>query len=123
MRKARPPAMVLYDGACGMCRDSAEKGRRFQRPGAIEWVDANSEEGRRILTERGLLEKAKDSLIVVEGGRVSLESSAVVRAALRLRWPWKAYAAVWLVPRLWRDAAYRRIAARRLRDEACALPP
>lgn len=121
MARAERPAVVFYDGACGMCADAAAKGRRWQRPGAIEWVDAATGDGRRRLAARGLLEQARDSLVVVEGDRVSLESTAAVRTALRLRWPWKAWAALWLVPRPWRDAAYRRIAAKRMRDEACVI--
>jgi predicted DCC family thiol-disulfide oxidoreductase YuxK len=116
------PAIVLYDGACGLCRGLVVKGRRRQRPGAIEWLDSASAEGQALLRRRGLLGREADSLIVVEGDRVSLESAAAVRITLRLRWPWKAAAAVWIVPRPLRDAAYRAVAKRRSRHAACGLP-
>ena len=53
--------------------------------------------------------------------RAWLRSAAAIQVARRLRWPHKAQAALWLVPRPWRDAAYRWVAKRRHRD-ACELP-
>lgn len=121
-KTATGPAVVLYDGSCGVCTDSMLKGKRYQRAGALEWVDNGSETGQALLRERGLIGKERDSLIVVEGDRVSLDSTAIVRSALRLRWPWKAYAAIWVVPKPLRDAAYRRVAANRARHAECRLP-
>ena len=120
--KPRGQAIVLFDGSCGMCTANMRRGMRYQRPGAIRWVDNGSEEGQALLRERGLLGKEQDSLIVIEGGRVSLESGAVVRTALRLRWPWKASAATWVVPKPLRDALYRRVSANRAKHAACRLP-
>jgi predicted DCC family thiol-disulfide oxidoreductase YuxK len=113
-------AIVLYDGACGMCVDAAEKGRRWQRPGALRWVDNASAEGRAILRRHGLEGEADRSIVVVDSRGATTESAAAVRVARRLRWPWKAYAALWVVPKPVRDWVYRRIAARRIRT--CALP-
>jgi predicted DCC family thiol-disulfide oxidoreductase YuxK len=115
------PAIILYDGLCGMCTKAAVRGRKYQRPGALRWVDNGSPEGQALLARFGLSAVADDSLIVIEGNRVSTESSAAVRTALRLRWPWRASAALWLVPKPLRDAGYRWVAARR--DRQCALPP
>ncbi|MEO7397057.1 MAG: DCC1-like thiol-disulfide oxidoreductase family protein [Ilumatobacteraceae bacterium] len=119
---SREPAIVLYDGACGMCRGNMEQGKLYQRPGAIEWIDNSSDEGQALLRERGLLGKEKDSLIVIEGQRVSLDSAAIIRSALGLRWPWKAFAAIWILPRPLRDAVYRRTAKNRARHAECRLP-
>lgn len=121
--KDAPPAIALYDGACGLCTKTMLRGKRHQRPGAIEWVDSGSEEGQALLRDRGLLGKEQDSLVVIEGARASLESAAVVRLTLRLRWPWKSSAALWIVPKPLRDAGYRQVAARRARHAACQLPP
>jgi|ERR1041385_4728354 predicted DCC family thiol-disulfide oxidoreductase YuxK len=116
------PAIVLYDGGCGMCTSNAERGRRYQRPGALEWVDNASKEGQAMLRERGLLGQEQDSLIVLEGERAYLGSDAIVRSAQGLRWPWRAYAGIRFLPKSWRDAAYRRVAANRSRHAECRLP-
>jgi predicted DCC family thiol-disulfide oxidoreductase YuxK len=116
------PAIVLYDGGCGMCTSNADKGRRYQRPGALEWIDNGSEAGQALLRRRGLLGQERDSLIVLDGDRAFLDSDAVVRSAQGLRWPWRAYAGIRFLPKGWRDAAYRRIAANRTRHAECRLP-
>jgi predicted DCC family thiol-disulfide oxidoreductase YuxK len=118
----QPPAVVLYDGACGMCSENARKGRLYQRKGALQWVDNGSDEGQALLRERGLLGKEEDSLIVLDGERAYLDSDAIVRSAQGLRWPWRAYAGIRFLPKSMRDALYRRIAAERSRHAECRLP-
>ncbi len=90
----RPPAIVLYDGGCGMCSAGARRGQRWQKTGALRWVDNGSDEGQALLRERGLVGKEQDTLIVLDGGRAYVESAAVVRSLRGLRWPWKAAAAL-----------------------------
>lgn len=115
------PAIVLYDGSCGMCTQNARKGRRYQRAGALEWVDNSSDEGQALLKERGLLGKELDSLIVLEPDRAYLDSDAVVRSAQGLRWPWRAYAGIRFLPKSVRDMMYRRMAAQRTRHTECRV--
>lgn len=117
-----PPALVLYDGRCGMCIGNAQKGRKYQRAGALEWIDNGSPRAQALLKERGLLGREQDSLIVLDGERAYLDSDAIVRSAQGLRWPWRVYAGIQFLPRSWRDAAYRRIAAQRSRHTECQLP-
>ncbi|MFA5943305.1 MAG: DCC1-like thiol-disulfide oxidoreductase family protein [Candidatus Thermoplasmatota archaeon] len=119
---ATAPAIVLYDGACGMCSENARKGRLYQRPGALAWVDNSSNEGQALLRRRGLLGKEQDSLIVLEGDQAYLDSDAAVRSAQGLRWPWRAYAGIRFLPKAMRNAMYRRIAAQRSRHVECRLP-
>jgi predicted DCC family thiol-disulfide oxidoreductase YuxK len=54
-------------------------------------------------------------MVAVVGDRAFLRSAAVVQVAKRLRWPWKAHAILWLVPKPLRDAGYRWVARRRRR--------
>jgi predicted DCC family thiol-disulfide oxidoreductase YuxK len=75
-----------------------------------------------MLRELGLLGQEEDSLIVIDGTHAYLDSDAVVRSAQGLRWPWRAYAGIRLLPKAWRDAVYRRIAAQRSRHAECRLP-
>ena len=117
------PAIVLYDGACGMCSENARKGRLYQRPGALEWIDNSSDEAQALLRGRDLVGKEQDSLIVIEGDRAYLDSDAIVRSAQGLRWPWRAYAGIRFLPKAMRDGVYRRIAAQRTRHTECRLPP
>lgn len=117
---ARPPATVYYDGACGMCVGTARAGQQHGVPGALRFVDNGSDEGRAALRALGMEARADDTLIVTVDDRVYTESGSVVEVARRLRWPRRAWTALWLVPRPLRDAVYRRVA--RNRSRACELP-
>jgi len=109
------PATVLIDGECGLCTRASHFGMRHGRPGALRFLAYQSEEGQGILARHGLLDEAAKTMVAVVADRAFVRSQAVVQVAKRLRWPWRAQAAVWLVPRPVRDAAYDWVARRRRR--------
>ncbi|MNC52636.1 hypothetical protein D3C75_1019930 [compost metagenome] len=67
-----------------------------------------------------------DTVVLLEHGRCYTESSAVLRIARRLRFPWPAAYGLILIPRPLRNAVYRVVARNRYRwfgkDEQCLLP-
>ena len=115
------PAIVLYDDHCGFCTESARKGMRYQRPGALEWLGNTTPRAQAMLQERGLLGQELETLIVLDGDRHFLESDAVIRSAQGLRWPWRVWAGIRFLPKAMRDRMYRKVAEDRDRH-ACHLP-
>lgn len=113
---------MLYDDHCGFCTTNAEKGRRYQRKGALEWLGNSTPRAQAMLKEHGILGKEEETLIVLDGDRHYFESDAVVRSAQGLRWPWRMYAGIRFLPKSMRDRAYRTIAEDRDRH-GCHLPP
>lgn len=107
------PALVFFDGDCELCNRVRAFGDGHGRPGALRFVPIQDPEGQEVLGRHGLAERAKDTLVVVAGDRPYTESSGIVQVAKRLRWPWRAQAALWLVPRPLRNAGYRFVAKRR----------
>ncbi|MFT6398904.1 MAG: putative DCC family thiol-disulfide oxidoreductase YuxK [Bradymonadia bacterium] len=121
-----PHPIVLFDGECQFC------------DGAVNWIidrDAHcvlrfaplqSDSGMQLRERFGLLDADLDSLIVVDQDRSYLHSSAALRIARYLPWPWRALRAFWLVPKFVRDAAYRLFARNRYRwfgrMEVCRMP-
>ena len=67
-----------------------------------------------------------ETMYLIEDGRVYTRSDAVAYSARHLRWPWRALAAITLVPRAARDAVYRFVARNRYRwfgtRAECAIP-
>jgi predicted DCC family thiol-disulfide oxidoreductase YuxK len=66
-------------------------------------------------------------LVLVEGDRVYLRSTASLRIARRLTWPWSMLAVLLVVPRPLRDLVYRGVAVVRHHlagtSNACEIPP
>ena len=115
--------IVLYDGVCRLCqasvrfivrRDPAGRFRfaPLQGPGAAAWLDHQPD-------------RPPESVVLVEGGTVYTRSTAALRIARRLRFPWPLLYGLVLVPRPLRDAIYDGIARRRYawfgRDESCPV--
>lgn len=120
-------AVVLIDGVCHLCQGLV----RFIIPrdpaGRIKFASLQSEAGRGLLLAAGLEPDRLDTVVLLENGKLYTESSAVLRIARRLRYPWPAvYYVFVLVPRPLRSAVYRLVARNRYRwfgrDEECLLP-
>lgn len=119
-------AVVLIDGVCNLCQGLV----RFIIPrdpnGRIKFASLQSDKGRELLLAAGLEADRLDTVVLLENGRVYTESSAVLRIASRLRFPWPAAYAFVIVPRPLRNMLYRVVARNRYRwfgrDEACLLP-
>jgi predicted DCC family thiol-disulfide oxidoreductase YuxK len=119
------PAILLFDGECGFCTRSVLFVFHRDPWGRVRFASLQSEVGARLLRERQL-PSDPSTLVLVEDGRAFVRSTAVLRVARNLRWPWSwAYAAI-IVPRFIRDAAYGWFAKHRHRfgpaAEACARP-
>ena len=67
-----------------------------------------------------------ESMVLVEDTRAYTKSTAALRIAARLPFPWPLGTIAWLVPRFLRDWLYNRIALNRYtffgRYEECILP-
>src|SRR5690606_1996417 len=80
-----------------------------------------------LLAPYGLTRETTRSIILIEGGQVYLRSTASLRIAARLTWPWSLARVLLVVPVPVRDAGYRVVAAVRHRlagrSNACEVPP
>ena|SRR6476646_8921921 len=120
-------AVILFDGTCAFCERSVRfiarrDPRRYFRFGASQ-----SAEGAALLAERGLTREMTRSMVLIEDGDVFLRSTATLRIARHLTWPWSLASYLLAVPRPIRDAVYRTVAAIRHRiagrSNACEIPP
>lgn len=109
------PLTVLIDGDCRLCRRAAAYGMGKGQPGALRFVANTDPEAAAILERFRLLHVRDETMVAFDGRRAYTHSAAAVQVAKRLRWPYRAQAMVWLVPRPVRDAGYRWVAKRRKR--------
>ena len=118
-------AVILFDGVCNLCNGfvqfviARDPGRRFR------FASLQSDAARRCL-ERADPAADADSIVLLEEGRLFTRSTAALRIARRLRFPWSLAFALIVVPRPVRDWIYNCVARNRYRwfgrRETCAIP-
>jgi len=127
-----PPAIVFYDGVCGFCNATVRFVARHDRRAQFHFASLQSGLARTVLRRHGRDVGFLDTMyLLCDGGRpeerLFLNSDAILTVLYRLGGVWKASRIVHVLPRSWRDAAYRIIVSNRYRlfgryDE-CPLPP
>ena len=119
--------IVLFDGTCGFCEGSVRFIATRDPEGYFRFAPSQWPQAQQALAARGLTREAARSLVLIEGDQVYLRSTASLRIAARLPWPWRAARVLLWVPAPLRDAAYRLVAVVRHRlagtSNACELPP
>ena len=119
--------VVLFDGTCAFCEGSVKFIAKRDSEGYFRFGASQSAAGATLLAEHGLSRESARSMVLIEDGQVYLRSTASLRIARRLPFPWSLAGALLVVPRPIRDLAYRAVAAVRHRlagpSNACEIPP
>lgn len=126
MGKEQATAIVLFDGVCNFCNASVNFLLRRDKDGVFRFAALQSETGRKLLAEAGLERRDLDSMVLIEGGKVAVKSTAALHAARRLPGLWRIAGLLLAIPKGLRDWCYDAVAARRYRwfgkREACMIP-
>ena len=89
--------------------------------------EKNDRKDAELLARFNVTRDSTRSIILIEDGQIFLRSTASLRIASRLTFPWRLAAAFLWIPVPIRDAAYRLVAAIRYRiagrSNACEIPP
>ena len=119
--------IVLFDGTCAFCERSVRFIARRDPAGYFRFGASQSPQAAALLGRYGLSRASARSIVLIEDGTVSLRSTAALRIAARLRFPWSLLRVFLIVPTPIRDAVYRVVAAIRHRiagqSNACEIPP
>ena len=119
--------MILFDGTCAFCEGSVKFIARRDPAAYFRFGASQSPTAAALLAEHGLTRDMTRSMVLIEDGHVYLRSTASLRIASRLTWPWRMARVFLWVPRPIRDGAYRVVAAIRHRlagpSNACEIPP
>ena len=119
--------VVLFDGTCAFCERAVKFIASRDPQGYFKFGASQTPQAAAILAGHQLTREGARSIILIEDGVVYLRSTASLRIARRLTWPWSMAAVFLYVPRPLRDAAYRVVAAIRHKiagkSNACEIPP
>ena len=124
---AEPSGIILFDGTCAFCERSVVFIATRDPVGYFRFGASQSPQAAALLAPFGLTRDTARSIILIEHGQAYLRSTATLRIAARLRWPWSMFRWLLAVPEPIRDAGYRLVAAIRHRlagpSNACEIPP
>ena len=119
---------MLFDGTCAFCAGAVRFIATRDPQGYFRFGASQTDKATALLALYGMTRQAARSLILIEHGQIYLRSTASLRIARRLRWPWSP---CWPVSSsslaALRDLVYRLVAAIRHqlagRSNACEIPP
>jgi predicted DCC family thiol-disulfide oxidoreductase YuxK len=119
--------IILFDGTCAFCERSVRfiatrDPQAYYRFGASQTPQAAE-----LLARFDVTRDSARSIILIEDEQIFMRSTATLRIASRLSFPWRLAAILLWIPVPIRDAAYRVVAAVRYRiagrSNACEIPP
>ncbi len=117
---------MLFDGVCNFCSDAVRFLIERDPAGRLRFASLQSETGREVQERFGLDPDALDTMVLVDGERVHLKSSAALRIVRRLSGAWPLLSVFLLVPPPIRNWFYDRFAERRYRwfgqSDECLVP-
>lgn len=122
--------VLLFDGVCNLCAGVVRFIIPRDRTGRFRFAALQSEIGETRLRQAGLeidlSDPANATLVLIEGGRAHVRSSAALRIAANLGGAWPLLATLLIVPRPLRDLVYRWVARNRYRwfgkKDVCYIP-
>lgn len=109
------PSVVLFDGVCSLCDRFVQFVIARDPAGRFRFGALQSAAARDLLASHAVPDSFPDSMALIEDGRLFIRSSAALRIARRLTFPWPLAYALIMVPRPIRDWFYDRVAQHRYR--------
>lgn len=127
MESDTEPAVVYFDGVCGLCNSLVDFVIRRDPKRRFRFAALQSPRGQAMLRRVDADPGAPlDTMIVEDAGRLFLRSDAAIRVFRRMGFPWSLLAAGAILPHFVRDALYGFIANRRYkwfgRRDSCRVP-
>lgn len=122
-----PGPIVLFDGHCTLCSGVVDFLIRRDTRGRLRFAPLQSDAGQRLLRSHGIpMPDEPDTMVLIEGGRALVRSSAALATTRYLRFPWPLSQVCFVVPAILRDAVYKVVARNRYRwfgkSERCRVP-
>jgi predicted DCC family thiol-disulfide oxidoreductase YuxK len=108
---SEPDEIVFFDGLCIFCDRSVQFILEHERSPRFVFCTLQN----RPENHRGNDFPNSDSVILFQNGRYYEKSTAALRIARNLRWPWKWLYVFVVIPPVIRDGVYDFIAARRIK--------
>lgn len=118
--------IIIFDGVCNFCNASIDFIIKHDRKSIFFFTANQHPKGQEILNSLQVPAEEVGTIYYLEEGKLFKKSTAVLRIARHLRFPFNLGFGFLIVPRFIRDAVYNLIARNRYRwfgkKETCRLP-
>ena len=123
MEDANP--VVLFDGFCNLCNWSVDFILKRDRDKQIRFLSLQEEKVKVLFPDFSIPENV-DSVLLLKGDQIFMESDAVLEISRYLVFPWNHLVIFRIVPRFLRNKIYRLFSRNRSvwfgRRETCRIP-
>lgn len=110
---ARKQPIVLFDGGCHLCSSSVRFLIRNNNSGDLNFAALQSETASQVFLLAGKSFHNTDTLLLIQDNILNSYSTAALKLAIHLGFPWRLFGIFMLVPAVIRDAIYRYVARNR----------
>ena len=118
--------IILFDGVCGLCDKFVQFVMRHDPDGKVAFAALQSNAGKELLQKFGFQKEQRSFVVLIEGDKSYVKSTAVLRAVRHLPGSVRHFAMLSAVPRFISDAVYDFIASRRYhwfgKYDECIIP-
>jgi len=118
--------IVLFDGVCNFCNSSVNLIMKHDKKNIFKFAALQSEKGGELQKKFGLNPKDLSSFILVEEEKYFTKTTAALRVAKHLGFPWKLSYIFIIIPPFIRNISYNIIAKYRYKwfgkRDACRIP-
>ncbi|MBI3817320.1 MAG: DUF393 domain-containing protein [Planctomycetes bacterium] len=120
--------VVLFDGQCNLCNGAVKFIIPRDGKATFQFASLQSDAAKHLIRDANApsANSLPDSILLIDEAGLSMRSTAAIRIARRLRFPWNLFWAFIIIPRPIRDAIYNWIARNRHRwfgkRDACMVP-
>lgn len=115
--------LILFDGVCNFCDATINFVIRHDKKDVFRFAPLQSATGIALLEKHTFV---GDSFVLVEDGKVYQRSTAALRVARRMGFPWNMAYALIIIPKPLRDGVYKWIAKNRYKwfgkKDVCMIP-
>jgi predicted DCC family thiol-disulfide oxidoreductase YuxK len=105
--------LVLFDGECNLCNSSVRFLIRHNHSGNLSFTSLQSDSGKKIVSLSENSSEQTDTLILLQENTIYSYSTAALKIAAHLRFPWNLPVIFIIIPARLRDAVYRFVAQNR----------
>ncbi len=118
--------LVLFDGVCNLCNSSVIFIIENDRKNQFRFAPLQSQKAREILGVQSPPDGTYETIIYIENGKVFTKSTAVLKIARHLRFPWLLAWVFMIIPSFIRDGLYKIVSRNRYRwfgkKDQCMIP-